>query len=307
MDAAWEDLKVPGELERSYRHCRSVARERARNFYYGFWLLPRERRDAFCAVYAFMRICDDVADGDADAAQKRMLLRGLHEALDRALQGNYSDSPIFPALHDAVKRYAIPADHLHELIRGTEMDLSIRSYATFDDLRQYCYRVASVVGLCSLQMLGFQDPKAKVLAEQCGLAFQLTNILRDVREDATVGRIYLPLEDLERFGYSPQQLAEGVYNGAFADLMRFEVARARTYYEEAAGLIPLVAPESRAALWALMSIYRGILGRIERGGSAVLSRRAALSNLEKIALVLRAEGMRLQLSIGGEPDWRLPA
>ncbi len=307
MAAAWEDLKVPGELERSYRHCRSVARARARNFYYGFWLLPRERRDAFCAVYAFMRVCDDVADGGADAAQKRALLQGVHESLDRALAGNYAHSRIFPALHDAVKRYAIPAEYLHELIRGTEMDLSIRSYPTFDDLRQYCYRVASVVGLCSLHMMGFQDAKAKQLAEQCGLAFQLTNILRDVREDAAAGRIYLPVEDLERFGYSPEQFAEGVYDSAFADLMRFEVARARTYYDEAAGLIPLVAPESRAALWALMSIYRGILSRIERGGAAGLSRRAALSTWEKIALVLRAEGLRLQLSIGGEPDWRLPA
>jgi phytoene synthase len=300
-------VNVSGELQHSYRHCRSVARTRARNFYYGFWLLPRERRDAFCAVYAFMRICDDVADGGADAAQKRAMLQGIHESLDRALQGNYGHSRVLPALHDAMNRYEIPAEYLHELIRGTEMDLSIRSYATFGDLRQYCYRVASVVGLCSLQMLGFEDPNAKTLAEQCGLAFQLTNILRDVREDVTAGRIYLPLEDLERFRYSAQQLAEGVRNQAFADLMRFEVARARTYYDEAAGLIPLVAPESRAALWALMSIYRGILGRIERGGSDVLSRRAALSNLEKIMLVLRAEGMRLQLSIGGEPDWRLPA
>ena len=302
-------------LDRSYRHCRQLARARARNFYYGFWLLPKPRRNAFCAVYAFMRYSDDVADGEASTAEKIAMLREWHEALDRALQGNYGDSPILPAFHDAVRRYQIPAEYFHELIAGTEMDLTPRSYPTFDDLYQYCYRVASVVGLCSLHMFGFRDPRAKPLAERCGIAFQLTNILRDVHEDAASGRIYLPLEDLDRFGYSAEQLKCGLKNQAYRELMRFEITRARAYYDEAAPLIELVEPESRPALWTLISIYRGVLRAIEqRLGDRESARSplsthstAAVSNMEKIALVMRAVLMRLQLQAGGRPDWRVLA
>src|SRR5262249_49173339 len=183
--------------------------------------------------------------------------------------------------HDVARRYKIPAQYLRELITGTEMDLSIRSYKTFDDLYQYCYRVASVVGLCSLHMFGFRDPGAKLLAERCGIAFQLTNILRDLREDAAAGRIYLPAEDFEKFSYRPEQLAAGVENQAFRDLMRHELARARAYYAESAPLIGMVEPESRSALWTLITIYQGVLGVVERkvenetagNGSGVLGHR----------------------------------
>ncbi|MBI3935253.1 MAG: squalene/phytoene synthase family protein [Acidobacteria bacterium] len=312
-------------VERSYQHCRQLARERARNFYYGFWLLPKPRRDAFCAVYAFMRYCDDVADGETAAAEKSARLREWHQALEQAFAGNYGNSLILPAFHDAARRYQIPPEYFHELIAGTEMDLTIRSYRTYDDLYQYCYRVASVVGLCSLHMFGFRDPQAKLLAERCGIAFQLTNILRDVEEDAASGRIYLPLEDFDRFGYSPQQLAEGARNQAYRDLMRHEIARARAYYDESAPLIEMVEPESRPALWTLISIYRGVLRVIEQGveqdvdqngrkigdrqgtGSSWNHRPAALTDLEKIVLVLRAALRRLQLRVGGTPDWRLLA
>jgi len=310
---------VSSELDRSYQYCRRLARERARNFYYGFWLLPKPRRDAFCAVYAFMRYCDDVADGEGGTAEKAARLAEWRQALERALEGNYGGSLILPAFHDAIRRYQIPAEYVNDLIAGTEMDLSIRSYRTFDDLYQYCYRVASVVGLCSLYMMGFRDPQAKLLAERCGIAFQLTNILRDLGEDAARGRIYLPLEDLERFGYSPDELARRVMNPAFRELMRHEIRRARAYYEEAAPLIQMVELESRPALWTLISIYRGILGVIERNiegntshrkggnGSGAFARRASLSGKEKIVLVLRAAAMQLQLWAGGKPDWRLSA
>lgn len=296
---------MTAEVESSYRRCQQLARERARNFYYAFWLLPKPRRDAFCAVYAFMRTCDDVADGDASGAEKAVLLRQWRAILDRALSGDCRDHWILPAFQDAVQRYAIPAEYFQELIAGSEMDLSIRSYRTFHDLYQYCYRVASVVGLCSLEIMGYRDPAAKKLAEQCGVAFQLTNILRDLREDAATGRIYLPLEDLERFHYSPQELAAGVYNGAFLELMRFQIERARGYYEKAAPLIAMVEPESRPALWTLISVYRGILEVIARNQGNVFSRPAALSDMEKIAIVARAAGMRLRHRAGGEPDWRL--
>jgi phytoene synthase len=322
---------VAVSLENSYRHCHRLARERARNFYYGFWLLPKPRRDAFCAVYAFMRHSDDVADGSAPATQKAAQLRSWHETLARALAGEYGDHPILPALHDAVRRYEIPAEYLHELIAGTEMDLAVGSYRTFEELYQYCYRVAGIVGLCSLHMFGYRDPRAKLLAERCGIAFQLTNILRDVEQDAAACRIYLPLEDLEKFECNPEQLLRGIRGAGYVSLMRFEIARARAYYGEAAPLIEMVEPESRPALWTLVSIYRRVLRAVERRvereagqhatGSAIQGagpagarmallarhRPAAVSNTEKVLLVARAAMRGLQLRAGGRPDWRLLA
>ena len=299
---------VADRLKLSNHYCRRLTRARARNFYYGFLLLPKPRREAFCAVYAFMRYCDDVADGSHAPPVKAALLREWKEALSRALQGDYGESLILPALHAAARRYAIPSEYFYELIAGVEMGLAIRSYRTFADLHQYCYRVASVVGLCSVHILGFQVPAAKTtalqLAEDCGVAFQLTNILRDLREDAQAGRIYLPLEDLERFEYSPDDLRAGVSNPQFLKLMRFEIERAREYYDRADGLIEMVKPESRPMLWALISIYHGILSRIEASGADVFSRVAALSRWEKIAVLLQATALQLRQKAGLEPRWQ---
>ena len=293
-------------LEDSSAYCQRLARQRARNFYYGFLLLPRARRDALCAVYAFMRYCDDVADGNDAIPDKAARLQEWRRALDGALHGDYGASMILPAFHQAVQQYSIPAEYFHQLIDGAEMDLSIQTYRTFDDLYQYCYRVASVVGLCSLHILGFREPSAKKLAEQCGIAFQLTNILRDLREDARSGRIYLPLEDLERFHYTAAHLAAGVYNREFLLLMQFEIERANRFYDSAYPLIELVEPESRPALWALMTIYRGVLRTIERNQGNVFSREAALTEMEKLDIVLQAAKMRVKLRPRMRPESRLP-
>jgi phytoene synthase len=301
------------QLQLSTIYCRKLARARARNFYYGFLLLPKPRRDAFCAVYAFMRYCDDVADGSDSLPVKATLLREWKEALGRTLAGDYGDSLILPAFHAAVRQYAIPPEYFYELIAGAEMDLEIQMYRTFAELYQYCYRVASVVGLCSVHILGFDnkgfaDPGKKSaalkLAEDCGIAFQLTNILRDLREDAQAGRIYLPLEDLERFGYSPRELRAGIYNPQFRNLMEFEIERAREYYDRAEGLIEMVAPESRPALWTLGSIYRGILNRIESNGADVFSRTAVLSLWEKIGVLLQATARQFLQKTGFRPGWQ---
>ncbi|MBI4464952.1 MAG: phytoene/squalene synthase family protein [Acidobacteria bacterium] len=291
-------------LKSSCRYCQKIARQRARNFYYGFFLLPKARREAFCAVYAFMRYCDDVADSYASPLEKAQRLQQWREALERTLQGEYAENPILPAFHHAVRQYAIPPEYFFELIAGAEMDLTVRCYPTFQDLYQYCYRVASVVGLCSLHMFGFRDPAAKKLAEECGIAFQLTNILRDLREDAREGRVYLPLEDLERFRYSARELAAGLCNQQFLDLMHFEIERARSFYQRAYPLIEMVEPESRPALWTLISIYRGILKTIERNPESVFSRRAGLSAVEKIGVVLRATSLELRRKAGWEPRWQ---
>jgi phytoene synthase len=286
-------------LESSLAYCRRLTRERARNFYYGFLLLPRPRRDAFCSVYAFMRYCDDIADGGDSIGAKRAGLKRWREALDQTLRGDYGNQNdianlVLPAFHHAVRQYSIPAEYFHALIDGAEMDLTIQSYGTFSELYEYCYRVASVVGLCSLHMMGFREERAKELAEQCGIAFQLTNILRDIQEDARTGRVYLPEEDLKRFRYSPEQLAAGIYNDAFVHLMQFQVQRARAFYEKAYPLLDMVEEESRPALWTLITIYRGVLERIEQNRWNVFSRAAALTDMEKIGVLLQAAKMRLQ-------------
>src|SRR5712671_707588 len=208
-------------LEESYTYCRAVAKARAKNFYYSFVLLDADRKNAMCAVYAFMRYCDDLSD---EPGATRELLDRWRTALDRALAGSYDGHPTLPAFHDTVRRYGIPHQYFHEMIDGVSSDLQPRCMQTFDQLYRYCYQVASVVGLTTIHIFGFDSPQALPLAEKCGVAFQLTNILRDIREDAGLGRVYLPSEDLARFGVSPEVLSNGRRTEAFNQLMEFEIA-----------------------------------------------------------------------------------
>lgn len=280
-------------LEASFEHCRRVARQRARNFYYSFLLLPKEQRDAMCAIYAFMRYSDDISDEPAPPVQtRRASLEQWRAALAGALQGRFADDPILPAFASTVEKYRIPPEYFFELIRGVESDLEPQCYRTFDELYQYCYRVASVVGLTITHVFGFDDPKALELAEKCGIGFQLTNILRDIPEDARMGRVYLPEEDLRSCGLSREELlrAGGARpeNPGFPRLMEREWARANAYYEEAAPLLGLVRPSSRPALWAMIAIYYGILRRIRQLEYDVYRTRARLSTWEKSRIVLRA-------------------
>ena len=177
-------------VERSYAYCRHVARKQARNFYYSFLLLSKPERDAMCAIYAFMRYCDDLSDGPDTATLGAM--QKWREELDAALQGKYGPNPCWPAFHDAVRRYKIPSEYFHSMIDGVSSDLKPRDIQTFDELYRYCYQVASVVGLTITHIFGYESPQALVLAEKCGVAFQLTNIIRDVKEDQQKGRVYLP-------------------------------------------------------------------------------------------------------------------
>jgi phytoene synthase len=275
-------------LAASYEHCRAVARSRARNFYYSFVLLPRAKRDAMCAVYAFMRRSDDLSDepGSSPAA-----LESWRTDLGRALDGDYAEDPCWPALHDTVRRYGIPSRYLHEMIDGVASDLEPRSIGTFDELYRYCYLVASVVGLTVVHIFGYESAEALPLAEKCGIAFQLTNIIRDVREDAERGRVYLPAEDLARFGVSEEGLRQD--SRELRELLRYESARARRYYDESRSLIGMVHPSSRRSLWALVEIYSRLLGRIERSGYDVVRRRIRLHWWEKAAIVARAAILRV--------------
>jgi len=283
---------MKAELSGSYRCAEEVARRRARNFYYSFVVLPPEKRRALCAVYAFMRYCDDISDGLSAPGEKRKMLGMWRAQLDDAVAGKFEGSPILPAFHDTVQAFSIPPDYFHWIIDGAEMDLTVDHYESFDDLYKYCFNVASAVGLVCLQIFGYAEERAKKLAEQCGIAFQLTNILRDIKEDAAMGRVYLPAEDLRQFAYPVEDLRAGVFDARFRRLMSFEAGRAAEYYVRARNLLPLVDAASRPALWAMMEIYRRLLKRIVRRQFDVFSDGIHLSSSEKTAIALRALAMR---------------
>jgi 15-cis-phytoene synthase len=285
------------ELIASYRSAEAVVRSRS-NFYYSFVVLPAEKKRAFCSVYAFMRYCDDISDGANRPEEKRRLLRDWRSQLDAAYTGIPGSHPILPAFRDTVRAFSIPKEYFHWILDGAEMDLDAFQYETFEDLYRYCFHVASAVGLVCLQIFGFNDPRAKQYAEQCGITFQLTNILRDVKEDAGMGRIYLPAEDLKKFDYTAEELRRGVLDERFRKLMSFEAERARQYYQSARNLLPLVEDASKPALWAMIAIYERILDRIRQRQFDVFHNSIHLSGAEKLSIALKAIGMRLAGRIG---------
>jgi phytoene synthase len=279
----------PAELRNSYAHCERISRTRARNFYYAFLLLPRAKREAMCAVYAFMRYCDDLSDDLNDGSGKAAAAIDQWEAdLRRALAGDHPPHEVWPAFLDTVARYRIPHEYFFEMIRGVRSDLEPRRIVQFEELYEYCYRVASVVGLTVIHILGFQGGRALELAEKCGIAFQLTNILRDVREDAQNDRVYLPEEDLTRFGVTEEHLRKGGPSENFRALMQFEAARAWDYYRESFPLVALTARSGRACLRALIGIYSNLLRAIERANFDVLTQRVRLSAAKKIFILVKS-------------------
>ena len=272
-------------IDQSYEYCRRVARRRAKNFYYSFVLLSRPQRRAMCAVYAFMRYCDDLSD---EPGATRAAIERWRAELEDALAGRFSGHPVWPAFHHTVRRFRIPHEYFRAMIDGVLSDLEPREFETFDQLYRYCYQVASVVGLTTIHIFGFDTRSALPLAEKCGAAFQLTNILRDIREDAARGRIYLPAEDLRRFGLTAGDIHTGKRSQPFLNLMQFEAERARAYYNESLPLLDLIHPRSRPSLWALIGIYSRLLERIVESDYDVFARRVRLPLWEKSWIVVRA-------------------
>ncbi len=299
---------APRQLVMAYSVCRGITRTSAKNFYYAFLVLPRRKREALCAVYAFMRKCDDITDDTSlSFPERRQKLDVWLDALHCAQQGQPTDDAILLALTDAQRRHQIPAGLLDELAHGTAMDveeaeasaqnpgtvgLSVQ-YKTFEDLRLYCYRVASVVGLVCIHVFGYRDPQAEPLAERCGLAFQLTNIIRDVKEDAAMGRVYLPDEDLAKFGLTSSELLATPDPARFRPLLALEADRAREFYASGDALIPYVAEDSQPALWVLVTIYRRLLERIAEKQYDVFTAKVALSTAEKLRILAKGFWMRL--------------
>jgi 15-cis-phytoene synthase len=300
------------QLTTAYAICRGIARREARNFYYSFLALPRDKRNALSAVYAFMRHADDLSDDESCAPAER--LQRLSEWLDswhNVEAGTPGSDPVFVALADAQQRYSIPGKLLDQLVEGTSMDLRSaqaeayeREYGiitrtteaatlhvpqTFADLYRYCYLVASVVGLVCIRIYGYYDPRAEELAERCGIAFQLTNIIRDVREDAGRARVYFPQEDLARFDLSAEEFlnVDALEQSRLKPLLDFEAGRARKYYEAADDLLPMIHEDSRAALWVMVNIYRRLLERIAEFNYDVLNGRIRLGASEKLGILGR--------------------
>jgi len=309
-------------IAEAYAVCNAIAQREAKNFYYSFRVLPKHKRNAMCAVYAFMRRADDISDDETlPVAERREVMARWLEAWRDARRTGVSDDPVFLALNDTQKRFAIPDALLEDLVRGTTMDLeesqpgvvtvtdrtaseqdgrtrTFQIYENFDGLYRYCYLVASVVGLVCIRIFGYSDPRAELLAEKTGVAFQLTNILRDVSEDAERGRIYLPLRDLEVNQVSVEHLVLAAQNRekpeTVIDLLALEASRAREFYASAEELLPLIHRDSRAALWVLVTIYRGLLERIVARNYDVFSERVSVPTSKKLMILGLGMGMALR-------------
>lgn len=293
-------------LAEAYAACRAIAQREAKNFYYAFRVLPQHKSDAMCAVYAFMRRADDIADDESlTIEQRRQSMNTWVESWRTVRSSRVSDDPVFLALNDTQQRFAIPDALLEELVQGTTMDLdpkpvesdAIQTFATFDDLYRYCYLVASVVGLVCIRIFGYTDSRAEKLAEETGIAFQLTNILRDVKEDAERGRVYLPQDWLHDFGLDTERvivLSHGApLQPADRALLRQLGAKAEAYYASADKLLPLIDKDSRAALWVLVTIYHGLLHRIAKLDSDVFSQRASVPTASKLLTLTQGMAMAL--------------
>ena len=270
-------------LHASYAHCQQIARQSASSFYYSFLLLPKPKRRAMCALYAFLRRTDDLGDSSETVDRRREALANWRRSLRRSMHGQYDDL-LLPALADTLRGCGVPLVYLEDVIDGVEMDLEAGEYHTFDQLEEYCHRVASAVGLACLPIWGCTSDLAEAPARQCGLAFQLTNILRDLKEDAARNRVYLPREDLRRFGYSVDDLLAGVRNERFRALMRFEIERAEAYYAAGMELDAYLSDDGRRVFGSMVAVYRALLDEIKRLDGDVLTRRVELTSWQKMRI-----------------------
>ncbi len=270
----------------AYERCREIARTEARNFYYGFVFLPAPRRSGIYACYAFSRRCDDSVDGDEPVEFKLQALDRRREELDLCYAGRPpADDAVLIALADAVRRFGIPRQHLDDLLEGVEWDLTVNRYDDFAALKGYCDRVAGAVGLVSLHVFGFDDPAAPEHANDLGVALQLVNIMRDVGEDAALGRIYLPGDEMTAHAVSEADVMRGTVSPGFRALMRDQGARARVYFERGERLLPLLDRRARMCVSMLAGLYREILVAIEDRDYDVFAGRVALSTPRKLALM----------------------
>lgn len=297
-------------IAEAYAVCRAIAKREAKNFYYAFRVLPRHKADAMCAMYAFMRKADDLSDDESLSIEQRRDAMAQWTAAWRASRAEPSSDPIFIALKDTQERFGISDELLEQLVAGTTLDLvaepegvvtmllhsggnsrTVQIYETQADLEHYCYLVASVVGLVCIRIFGYSDARAEQLALDTGIAFQLTNILRDITEDLERGRVYLPLERLREHGVAPERLLElsagSATNEMDFGLLRTVEQRASLLYRSGEELIPLLMEDSRPAMRVLLDIYKGLLDRIAADPAAVFRKRVSVPTVTKLAILGR--------------------
>ena len=277
----------PRELAQSYGFCNQIAKREAKNFYFAFILLPKHKRLAMSAIYAFMRICDDRVDKASSIEEARVNLSDWRDQTEKALKGYGSVHSIFPALKSTMVSFHIPEKYLWELMDGVAMDLERPIFKTFDELYPYCYRVASVVGIVCLHIFGFDRQVAVQAAEHCGIAFQLTNIIRDIKEDFLSGRIYLPQDELDQFKVCMDDIRSGERSAAWEQCIQFQRLRAEDFFQKGARVIDFIEPDSRAAFSTLFDIYHRLLKKMGRSPEKLFRQRARLSFIEKSSVVLR--------------------
>ena len=264
---------TPGSLAADHAACADALRRSRSNFAMPIRLLPEEKRRGTTALYAFCRRADDIVDDSADPAAAGVRLDAFERDLEAALAGGHSADPVIRAVVDTVRRFAVPPEYLRDILDGVRMDLAQQSYETFADLEEYCRRVASAVGLAAIHIWGFRTPEAIPASHACGMAFQLTNILRDIPEDLGRGRIYLPREDFAAHGCSPADLAAGRIGAEFARLASFEIDRADAYFKQAQSLDRMLSTDGRLVFRAMHGVYRALLGAVRRGGSRIFAER----------------------------------
>ncbi len=291
-----DEEQVSPQLIESRGYCARLTREAAKNFYYGLKLLPEPKRSAMFALYAYMRLVDDIADDD-DGKSADQRVHDLNEWRARThavLSANpcveaIDSHPLWPAFADVARRYDLPAQLFDDAIAGQQQDLFPVKFETFDQLHEYCYRVAGVVGLASIKIWGFEGgAETEAMAVARGVAFQITNILRDLREDAARGRLYLPREDLRAAGITEQELGDGMGGERFIELVRRQIARIESFYEKSAQLESRLEPDSRPTMVAMTEIYRGLLAKIAQDPQRVLRERVSLSLIHKLRIGWKA-------------------
>jgi phytoene synthase len=280
-------------LDNAYRYCRQISKQHAKTFYLATLFLPKRQQNPIFAIYALLRTVDDLVDlaedklanGEITRGEINEMLEGWKTRLKRCYAGEIERDPIMMAWHDTLKTHAIPIELPLDLMDGVAMDIEFKKFRTFDELYVYCYKVASVVGLMTSEIFGYSDRQALQHAIDLGIAMQLTNILRDIGEDIDRGRIYLPMEDLERFNYSEEEFMKKTMNQNFLELMKFQIERARSYYHSSEKGIPMLEKESRFAVMISSENYGNILKAIEENGYDVFSRRAYRSLYQKISTI----------------------
>ncbi len=289
---------MPNELENAYRYCEKITKTHAKSFYFAAKFLPKSKRRPIYALYALCRSVDDEVDeiGENNGAKAVEAVENWREKLNEIYEvaqiktenrkpKTENRNFVLTAWRDLLKTYKIPKNLPLELMRGVLMDTSIKRYETFEELYVYCYRVASTVGLMSSEIFGYIEPKTLEYAEALGIAMQLTNILRDVKEDAAMNRIYLPQEDLRRFDVSEKQIFGNDFDENFVELLKFQITRARDYYKKSEKGIPLLEKDSRFTVLLASRIYAAILDEIERQNYDVFKRRAHTTLLQKIMII----------------------